>query len=133
VSVASRLQRLERSRPPCPGCLQAAALVRWRDDADPPEAPPCPTCGRPQPRAVVREVVVTKTADGLQFVAPDWCRFISPSEAAALVHDADEVRWREAEEQARRRRAAGVARALPELPDESAAGPGDSGTDRPRP
>jgi hypothetical protein len=107
VSVAARLQRLERSRPPCPGCLRAAALVRWRDDADPPEAPPCPTCGRPQAQTLVREIIVDRVGGVLLFTSPPLMRFVSPDDVRELMHDADSALWAEAEARARRRQAAG--------------------------
>jgi hypothetical protein len=108
MTLSARLSKLERQQPACP-CRASAALVRLRDEDEPPAPSLCEKCGRPEPRTVVREVIVTKTADGLQFVAPDWCRFLSPSEATALVADADEDRWQQAEQKARARRAAGLA------------------------
>jgi hypothetical protein len=112
VNVAARIAKLERSRPACPGCLQAAALVRWSSDADPPEPPPCPTCGRPQGQTVVTEIVVERSADGaLVFTSPDWARFISPDVVRELVQAGadDGGRWREVTEAAKARRAAGAA------------------------
>jgi hypothetical protein len=106
LSISSRLRQLERLHPACP-CRASAALVRLCGEDEPPAPAVCEKCGRPEPVLAVREIVVVRGEAGLQFVAPDWCRYIPADDVRELMHEADAGRWAEAEARAKARRERG--------------------------
>jgi hypothetical protein len=108
MTLATRLARLERERPPC--CDGNVTLLRLSDGDPPPEPDVCPGCGRPQGRVVIREVIVQRINGVPLFVAPEWATFVPPDEVHELMQmqlQGNAPAWDEAERKARRRQAAG--------------------------